>query len=136
MKEQLTHEQIQKEISKAKRANYIVFGIMLFCLLFLISAIFIYKFQHSFSTKKWTTAPEHRARIVSDMIEKHELIGMKESEIIALLGQNDNNTGYFSADNRFVYCLGMDGQLFKIDSQWLLINFSDGMVSEYSFTTD
>lgn len=96
----------------------------------------INKSQHTFSTKKWINAPEHRARIVGNLLEEHELIGMTESEIIALLGENDNNSGYFSADNRFVYFLGMDGQLLKIDNQWLLVDFSDSVVVNYSLTTD
>ena len=65
-----------------------------------------------------------------------ELAGKTEEEIIALLGKNDTDIGYFNADNRYVYCLGAERGFIGIDNEWLIINFVDGRVSEYNLITD
>ena len=85
---------------------------------------------------KWREAPGERVNIVDSLLSKHDLIGMTEKEVTALLGENDNDSGYFSKDGRYVYYLGPERGLFSIDSEWLLIDFSDGKVSDFSLTTD
>ena len=75
-------------------------------------------------------------KIVDDLLMRYDLIGMHESEIIALLGNHDNDYGYFSSENRFVYRLGMERGFISIDSEWLIIDFDDGVVVGYFITTD
>jgi len=41
---------------------------------------------------------------------------------------------HFVQDNRFVYFLGSERTV--IDSEWLLIDFENGVVTEYSITMD
>jgi len=74
--------------------------------------------------------PEKRAKMTSDLLDNYELVGMTETEVVNLLGQNR----YFVEDNRFVYYLGNERTF--IDSEWLLIDFENGIVTEYSMTTD
>lgn len=92
----------------------------------------LYKWSHTFTSEKWITAPDQRGLIVNDLLREYSLIGMTEDEIIDLLGANDNDRGYYLKEDRFVYFLGLEGQLFKIDDQWLCIDFIDGIVSDYS----
>jgi len=78
--------------------------------------------------------PEKRAKMTSDLLENYELVGMTEDEVINLLGQNNNDYGYFVEDNRFIYYLGNERTI--IDSEWLLIDFENGIVTEYTMTMD
>ena len=78
--------------------------------------------------------PGQRAKMAADLFEDYELVGMTENEIISLLGQNDNECGKFNQDNRFVYYLGEERTI--IDSEWLLIDFENGVAKEYSITMD
>lgn len=121
-----------KEIRKIKIINLAVF---LFFVL-LAAAAFIHVQSKTFSEEKWREAPGERVNIVDSLLSKHDLIGMTEKEVTALLGENDNDSGYFSKDGRYVYYLGPERGLFSIDSEWLLIDFSDGKVSDFSLTTD
>ena len=104
--------------------------ILVFCL---VGAVGLSN-RHTFTQEKWLKHPESRARITDNMLEQYDLIGMTEQEVLDLLGPNDNRMGYFTQENRFVYCLG--GERMIMDNEWLLIDFADGVVSEYSMTTD
>ena len=61
---------------------------------------------------------------------------MAEADVIALLGEPNNDYGYFNADNRYVYYMGAERGLISIDSEWLILDFKDGIVSESFITTD
>ena len=129
-------ENYDLEIKRIKRNNYIVFGIFAALVLAVIVVGIVYQYQHSFSTAKWERNPEERTKIVDDLLMRYDLIGMQESEILALLGNHDNDSGYFSSENRFVYRLGMERGFISIDSEWLIIDFDDGIVTGYFITTD
>lgn len=90
--------------------------------------------RSTFTQEKWLRHPESRARITDNLLDQYDLIGMTEQEVLDLLGPNDNRMGYFTQENRFVYCLG--GERLIMDSEWLLIDFTDGVVSDYSMITD
>lgn len=119
-----------------KIKRYVIYGILLFSIAAIIICCVYYKEKHSFSTEKWINTPDERALFVNDLLTNHNLIGMSEDEILNLLGDNDNRMGTFVQDNRYVYCLGLEGQLFKIDNQWLILDFTNNLVSEYSIMTD
>lgn len=89
----------------------------------------------TFTTERWLNDPENRTAIIDDLLANYPLVGMTEQEIIDLLGKN-TNTSYFKADNRFVYRLGDERGLMSIDSEWLLIDFENGIVADYSVTSD
>ncbi len=73
--------------------------------------------------------------IVDDMLEKHQLIGMSEADVIALLGAEDGGgqTSFKLSDKNYppeptlVYHLGVE----YMDNMWLIISISDGIVTEY-----
>jgi len=52
------------------------------------------------------------------------------------MGENEFRSarGYFNAPDRSVYCLGSRRTV--IDDEWLLIDFENGVVREYTMTTD
>ena len=124
------------EIKRIKRQNYIVFGLFAGLIIAIVIAGLLYQSCHSFSTSKWEMYPDERTKIVDDLLTRYDLIGMQESEILALLGNHDNDSGYFSSENRFVYRLGMERSFISIDSEWLIIDFDDGIVTGYFITTD
>ena len=126
----------EKEIRKVKRINYIAFGILVVVALAIIIASVVYHQNHTFSTPKWLNNPEKRTAIVDNLLEQHKLVGMVEADVIALLGEPNNDYGYFNADNRYVYYMGAERGLISIDSEWLILDFKDGIVSESFITTD
>ena len=126
----------EKEIRKAKCINYVAFGISVAFVLANIIASVAYHDKHTFSTSKWLDDPEGRTAIVDDLLEKNELVGMSEDDVLSLLGEPDNYYGYFNADNRYVYYMGAERGLFGIDSEWLILDFMDGVVSDSYITTD
>ena len=121
---------------KLKRRNYIGFGIFAGLIITIVIACSTFISHHSFSTAQWEQYPNERTKIVDDLLMRYDLIGMQESEILALLGNHDNDSGYFSSENRFVYRLGMERGFISIDSEWLIIDFDDGIVTGYFITTD
>ena len=126
----------EKEIRKVKRINYIAFGILVVVALAIIIASVVYHQNHTFSTPKWLNNPEKRTAIVDNLLGQHKLVGMAEADVIALLGEPNNDYGYFNADNRYVYYMGAERGLISIDSEWLILDFKDGIVSESFITTD
>ena len=126
----------EKEIRKAKCINYVAFGISVAFVLAIIIASVAYHDKHTFSTSKWLDDPEGRTAIVDDLLEKNELVGMSEDDVLSLLGEPDNYYGYFNADNRYVYYMGAERGLFGIDSEWMILDFMDGVVSDSYITTD
>ena len=126
-------------MQNTKMGKWKYYGVFVVLVVFVVGMLFIflsYNWKHTFTSEKWSNKPDERALFVNDLLENHEIIGMTESDIISLLGENDNDMGYFLKDDRFVYCLGLEGQLFKIDNQWLLLDFTNGIVSDYSITMD
>lgn len=129
-------ENYDAEIKRIKRKNYIVFGIFVGLILAIIIAGIVYQYQHSFSTAKWERNPDERTKIVDDLLGDYDLIGMRESDIIDLLGNDNNDYGYFNEKDRFVYYLGPERGLISIDSEWLILDFADGVVVNCYITTD
>lgn len=138
MKSKRFNPQDEREIRKIKRTNYLIFGV--FSTIFILLAILffiwfgLFQYWHTFTTEKWLEYPNRRAKMTADLLENYELVGMTEDEVISLLGQNNNEYGYFNQDNRFIYYLGEERTI--IDSEWLLIDFENGVVKEYSMTMD
>lgn len=60
-----------------------------------------------------------RLRMVDDLLRRYRLRGMREDELIALLGRPPK-TDYFS-DYQIVYWLGPERGFISIDSEWLAV---------------
>ncbi|HEY4257842.1 MAG TPA: hypothetical protein VGM66_11560 [Candidatus Udaeobacter sp.] len=60
-----------------------------------------------------------RLRMVDDLLRQYRLRGMRQDELIALLGEPPK-TDYFS-DYQIVYWLGPERGFISIDSEWLAI---------------
>lgn len=129
-------ENYDAEIKRIKRKNYIVFGIFAGLILAIIIAGIVYQYQHSFSTAKWERNPDERTKIVDDLLEDYELVGMRESDVVDLLGSDNSDYGYFNEKERFVYYMGPERGLISIDSEWLILDFADGVVVDCYITTD
>ena len=102
----------------------------------LVVGALVIRERHRFSREKWLEAPENRTRIVDDLLANHELVGMTGEEIQALLGDCDNESGYFQQQDRLVYWLGPERGLMSIDSEWLILDFAGEVVTGWFITTD
>ena len=136
MHKSLSENGMKQEIRKAKIVNYTVFLIFFCLLLAIVAGYFVYHHRHTFNSDRWLNEPSERTDMIDDLLRNYELVGSTEAEVLALLGPCDNAHGAFGADNRYVYYLGPERALFSIDSEWLLIDFTNDIVSDYSLTTD
>ncbi len=121
---------------RLKRTNYLALGLVAVLVLAVLVWGLVGHERRTFRTEKWIADPEHRTQIVDDLLAEHELVGMTEEVVIALLGEHNNDYGYFLAEDRFIYYLGPERGLFSIDSEWLILDFSDGIVSDCFLTRD
>lgn len=130
----MNKEEHRKATLRAKRGNEIIFAIFT-CLLFIIVFAFcVFKSQHAFSKSKWDINRENRYKIVNDMLDRYQLVGMSESDVIQMLGEEDSNQTsfkisrkYFPPDSTLAYYLGVD----YMDNKWLILSINDGIVTEY-----
>ena len=131
----MTEDEHRKAVLRAQRSNQIIFAVFTCLLLVVVSAFCAFKYQHTFSKSKWDTNKEERYKIVNDMLGKYQLIGMSESDVIQLLGEEDSNEKtsfkiskqYFPPDATLVYYLGVD----YMDNNWLILSINGGIVTEY-----
>lgn len=132
----MTEEEMIREVRRARRANYIVFGI--FAALFAAAAIgwAAYKYQHAFTPEKWIENPDQRVKIVDSLLSKYELAGMREQEVIDLLGGPGGKDACYQSEDCLVYYLGAERGFISIDSEWLVIAVQDGVVCDYEIRTD
>lgn len=132
----MDEETMRKEVEKAKRWNTIIFAVFAAVFAVLLAALCVFKFQHTYSPAKWASDRENRCKIVSNMLERNQLIGMTEADVIQLLGDEDAgertsfkiSRDYFPPESTLVYYLGVD----FIDNCWLVISLDNsGIVTDY-----
>ena len=118
------------EREKAERQRIII--VRVFSAIAIASLVFLgmVKYQHTFSENKSRSF----FKLLKNSFEKHNLIGMHEADVIALLGEEDSDKSSFKIsrkefppDTTLVYYLGVD----FMDNQWLIISLADGIVYEY-----
>ena len=123
-----------EDVLRIKRISYVILAVIWLIFLLLLAFFGSRAYWAHFSPEKWQTHPDRRAYMTEDLLEKHRLTGMTEAEVTALLGENDNDRSYFTQQDRFVYWLGDRRTI--IDSEWLLVDFTDGVVTDYQWTED
>jgi hypothetical protein len=75
-----------------------------------------------------------RLRMIDDLIARHALTGLSRDSVRALLGPADS-TSYWK-DWDAVYQLGPERGLIRIDSEWLVLRFSDDRVAGWEIVRD
>ena len=131
----MTENEHRKAARRAKRNNQIIFAVLTCLLLIVVFALCVIKYQHTVSKSKWDASKGDRYKIVNDMLDSYQLIGMSESDVIQLLGEEDSNEQtsfkiskqYFPPDSTLVYYLGVD----FVDDNWLILSINGDVVTEY-----
>ena len=126
---------VPDEIKKAKLVNSIALAIVIIIGITLVSRFSIYQYNRNFTQKKWLTYKEERYKIVDDMLTENEIVGMRESEIVKLLGAEakhaptsfKNYKGLYPDENHLTYFLGVD----YMDGEWLVITIEHGIATGY-----
>lgn len=124
------------QIKKMKQTNCIALAAVIALMAACILGVFMLWEQNQFTREKWLADPEHRTRIVDDLLEDYALVGMTQTQILELLGDHDSESGYFQQEGRLVYWLGPERGLMSIDSEWLILDFSGDVVSDCLIMTD
>ena len=94
--------------------------------------------QITFDSKQWQIHLADRdtikQKMVNDLLSKHQLIGMTQSNIDEILGKPPQ-IEYFK-DYDYVYWLGPESSALSIDSEWLGIKFEKGIVVRVDILRD
>ena len=125
-----------EDVKKLKRINYTALAVVVALAAACVMGVFVIRERHRFTREKWIEEPENRTRIVDDLLADHELPGMTRAEVLDLLGDHDNEAGYFAQEGRMVYWLGPERGLFSIDSEWLILDFDGDVVTGCEITRD
>lgn len=132
----MDEETMRKKAEKAKRWNTVIFAVFAAIFAVLPAAFCVFQYQHTYSPAKWAGDRENRYKIVSSMLERNQLIGMTEADVIRLLGDEDAggqtsfkiSREHFPPESTLVYYLGVD----FMDNNWLVISLDDsGIVTDY-----
>jgi hypothetical protein len=75
-----------------------------------------------------------RLRMADSFLATQQPVGKSRDQIVQLLGEPDD-TPYFR-EYDMVYYLGPERGPFPVDSEWLVLNLSDGVVSEAKLARD
>ena len=108
------------------------------CLIVVLSCVLLLcgcQSNGTFTPEKWRDDPDNRTQIVDDLLDRYELVGMTDNKVVSLLGKPGTDAS-FDPEDRYVYRLGDERGLFSIDSEWLVIDFENGVVVNYMLTTD
>ena len=93
----------------------------------------------SFDQNKWLEAAKnaniHRNEMADDLLRKFKLVGMGKEQIDSLLG-TPTETDYFSTTCDYVYWLGPERGLIRIDSEWLCLQFDGRKVASAGIVRD
>lgn len=120
-------------MEKIKWRKLIVLIVMIFsCFMF-----FLIKTQKkaTFSTERWLEIPEKRVEMIDDLLKSQVLIGKTKTEINYLLGL-ETKTEYFNEKNQSIYYLGDERGYISIDSEWLILTYSNDKVIRQEIKTD
>ena len=74
--------------------------------------------------------------LLGDLLERYDLVGMTEEEVVALLGPEDGpeqtsfkgDRTYYPPEDTLVYYLGVD----MMDGVWLILSLEGGVVTGYT----
>jgi len=96
-----------------------------------------YFYKVPFDSTQWKASTDSsnkvKQRMLPDLLKKHKLMGLKVEEINQLLGKPPNSN-YFK-DYDYVYWLGPERGM-GVDSEWLGIKFSNGVVEKVDILQD
>lgn len=109
--------------------------------LFFLFSIFAIRYinRHTFSADRWKENKDVRKYMVADLLKKHPLVGMREDEVIALLGPQaekgsqqatfKGDRTYYPPESTLVYYIGQD----LLEGLWLVLPIKDGTVERVVF---
>lgn len=90
----------------------------------LVFAGYLYVSLHfGFHASWWQEYPSMRHRMVHSLVESNQLVGLKKSEVITILGPADD-----SLDNTIIYYTYRPALIFSLDQDALVIGFQNGIV--------
>lgn len=126
---------------KVNKRNKIIIVIICIIAIAIGLLLIVNKEAHTFSSAKWRQNPEKRNLIVTDLLNRYELIGMPECEIIRLLGEEDKrgsrlsrfkgDLSIYPPEDNLVYSLGRNWS--GLDEIWFILSIENGAVSKITF---
>ncbi len=112
------------------------FGTLLVIVAGIIYVLFLLFSPDEFNQEIWVNKPAERVDMIDSMLSEVELKGKAKTEIIKILGHEEEKA-YFKEPNNLVYYLGDERGFMSIDSEWLVLWFDDkDRVTDYEIKTD
>ena len=118
-----------------QRKRVVIAGAIVICV---FAGIYLYTNSLGYLLSKWHTNENDRIRTGYKLVEKAELIGKTEDEIVSLLGEDSGQRSFkignadYTGQDVLVYYLGVD----FMDALWMIILFDGGVAVniEYDIT--
>ncbi len=112
---------------------------VIFGIIFGMPVVKDYASRQPFDPIVWKAENTHSAKgirvhMVDDLLRKHALVGMSQSQVDALLGVPPSSEYFREYD--YVYWLGQERGAFAIDSEWLVLKLEHGSVAKAEVVTD
>jgi hypothetical protein len=125
----MENKMIENEYSirTVKIVNYSAFALTVCIVMAVFIGAVVCRHNRTFSTEHWIAHPDERAKMVDDMLGRHDLAGKTKAEVTKILGEETKHSHFKKVDN-LVYRLGAERALAGIDSKWLVITFFDDVV--------
>ena len=135
---------VYKKVSPFKKIGFWITSIITsgLALLIIPYILFIISFgnpypSEEFNSNIWKNNEEKRIELIDNLMDKKLLDGLTKNELIELLGEPIEKTGYFKNSGRdMIYYLGAERHPFGVDSKWLLIWLENDIVNKYEVWTD
>ena len=113
-------------VYRIRRISYLILAVLILLFCVLLAVLGPRAYWSRFTPEKWQDHPDRRASMVDDLLEEHELAGMTEEAVAALLGDGDGGPEAPGGKDRLAYRLGEDG---PSGGGWLLVDFANGVVT-------
>ena len=132
----LDEREMARQARRAVRHNKLALAILAGLVLLLAAGYGLWRCQRTYTPDKWASAPDERLDILGDLLERYDLVGMTEEEVVALLGPEDGpeqtsfkgDRTYYPPEDTLVYYLGVD----MMDGVWLILSLEGGVVTGYT----
>ena len=122
--------ELRQAIVSGRRSFWIPAGVWAISLVLGLCAVWLSR-DLPFDAAAWQSKEHLRPRMVQDLLDNHQLVGLHREEIHAMLGRPQGRDSIHNGT--YIYWAGTDG---VIDDLWLEIDFDNDTASAARYVPD